>query len=193
MNFSALAFIFMLGWYNQKNAGYIKGGSYPLAQRMVEKFLNLGGKISFRKKVEKIVVENNRAKGVILSDGETVNADYVIGTADGFDTIYKMLEGKYVNRKIDFAYKNWKPFTPLVQVSFGIDKQIPSEAPVIINVSKGLKIGRTILENGYSVMNYSYDPTMAPEGKTTIIMRFESPWKLWENLEEGEYKKEKNR
>ena len=28
-NFSALAFLFMLGWFNQKNAGYIKGGSYP--------------------------------------------------------------------------------------------------------------------------------------------------------------------
>jgi phytoene dehydrogenase-like protein len=190
-NFSALAFIFMLGWYNQKNAGYIKGGSYPLAQRMVEKFRKLGGKISYRKRVEKIVVENNITRGVILTDGEKVDADYVIGTADGYTTIYKMLEGKYVNKKIDFAYRNWELFTPLVQVSFGINKSIPSEAPIIVSVTKGTKIGRTSLENGYSVMNYSYDPTMAPEGKTTIVLRFESPWKLWENLEGEEYKNEK--
>jgi phytoene dehydrogenase-like protein len=190
-NFSALAFIFMLGWYNQKNAGYIKGGSYPLAQRMVEKFQNLGGKMRYREKVEKIVIENNRAKGVMLVGGEIVEADYVIGTADGYTTIFKMLEGKYVSKEIDFAYKNWELFTPIVQVSFGINKSVPSEAPIIVNVTKGLKIGRTPLENGFSVMNYSYDPTMAPEGKTTLVLRYESPWRYWQNLEGDHYKDEK--
>ena len=190
-NFSALAFIFMLGWFNQKNAGYIKGGSFPLAQRMVEKFERLGGKISYKKKVEKIIVENNIARGVILTDGTKILSDYVISAADGYTTIYKMLEGKYTSKKIDFAYKNWGLFTPLVQVSFGISKVIKSESPIIINISKDLRIGRTKLEYGYSVMNYSYDTTMAPEGKTSIVMRYESPWKLWENLEGDEYYSEK--
>ncbi len=190
-NFSALAFIFMLGWFNQKNAGYIKGGSYPLAQRMVEKFIKHRGKISYKKKVEEIIVENNIAKGVILTDGSKIFADYVISTADGFTTIYKMLKGKFISKKIDNAYKNWELFTPLVQVSFGINKEIKSESPIIIYTSKDFKIGMTKLENGYSIMNYSFDNTMAPEGKTTIIMRFESPWKLWENLEKEEYLNEK--
>lgn len=190
-NFSALAFIFMLGWFNQKNAGYIKGGSYPLAQRMVDKFIKHGGKISYKKKVEEIIVENNIAKGVILSDGSKIFTDYVISTADGYTTIYKMLKGKFISKKIDNAYKKWELFTPLVQVSFGINKEIKSESPIIIYISKDIKIGMTKLENGYSIMNYSFDETMAPEGKTTIIMRFESPWKLWENLEKEEYLNEK--
>jgi len=190
-NFSALAFIFMLGWFHQKNAGYIKGGSYPFAQRMVEKFEKLGGRISYRKRVEKIVVENNVAKGVILTDGTKIAADYVVGAADGYSTIYKMLEGKYVSKEIDYAYKNWELFPPLVQVSFGVNKVVETEAPIIVNINKELKIGRTLLDAGYSVMNYSYDSTMAPEGKTTIVIRYESPWKLWENLEGEEYKNEK--
>jgi phytoene dehydrogenase-like protein len=190
-NFSALAFIFMLGWFHQKNAGYIKGGSYPFAQRMVEKYEQLGGKITYKKRVEKIVVENNVAKGVILTDGTKIAADYVIGAADGFSTIYKMLEGKYVSKQIDHAYKNWELFTPLVQVSFGVNKVVESEAPIIVNTTKGLKIGRTELEAGYSVMNYSYDSTMAPEGKTTIVMRYESPWSLWKELDGEAYKQEK--
>jgi len=190
-NFSALMFIFMLGWFNQKNAGYIKGGSFHLAQRMVEKFEGLGGKILYKKKVEKISVENNIARGVILTDGTKISADYVISAADGYTTIYKMLEGKYLSKKIDFAYKNWELFTPIVQVSFGINKVIKYASPIIINTSKDIKIGRTKLDYGYSVMNYSYDSTMAPEGKTSIVMRFESPWKLWENLEGGEYENEK--
>jgi phytoene dehydrogenase-like protein len=190
-NFSALAFIFMLAWFNQKNAGYIKGGSFPLAQRMVEKFEKLGGEILYKTKVEKIIVENNIAKGVILSDGRKILSDYVISTADGYTTIYKMLEGKYMSKKIDFAYKNWELFTPLVQVSFGIRKEVKYESPITINISKDIKIGRTQLEYGYSIMNYAYDETMAPAGNTTIVMRYESPWKLWENLEGEEYKNEK--
>jgi phytoene dehydrogenase-like protein len=190
-NFSALAFIFMLGWFHQKNAGYIIGGSYPLAQRMAEKFESLGGKLSYKKRVEKIIVENDTARGVILADGTRITADYVIGAADGYSTIYRMLEGRYVSKQVDFAYKNWELFTPLVQVSFGIGRPQKSGDPILMNISKDLKIGRTRLENGYSVMNYSYDPTMAPEGKTAIVMRYESPWKLWKDLEGDEYKKEK--
>ena len=190
-NFSALGFIFMLAWFNQKNAGYIRGGSLALTQRMVEKFIHLGGSISYNKKVERIIVENDTAKGVILADGTQILSDYVIGAGDGYTTIYKMLEGKYVSKKVDFAFKNWELFTPIVQVSFGINKSIKSEAPFLINISKDLKIGRTKLKSGYSIMNYSFDKTMAPEGKTSIVLRLDSPWKLWKDLEGVEYQNEK--
>ena len=102
-----------------------------------------------------------------------------------------MLGGKYVSKEIDFAYKNWELFMPLVQVSFGIGKKVNADSPVILNFSGETTIGRTKLDYGYSLMNYSYDETMAPEGKTTIVMRFESPWNLWENLEGEEYRDEK--
>jgi phytoene dehydrogenase-like protein len=190
-NFSALAFIFMLAWYHQKNAGYIKGGSYPLAQRMVERFTSFGGTISYGKRVRSIIVEDHQAKGVVLTDGTRIFSDYVLSAADGYSTIYKMLEGKYVSKKIEHAYSHWDLFTPLVQVSFGIKGLIKSDAPVLINITGNRKIGSTRLDYGFSLMNYSYDDTMAPEGKTTIVMRFDSPWKLWENLEGDAYLLEK--
>jgi hypothetical protein len=87
--------------------------------------------------------------------------------------------------------RNWELFTPLVQVSFGIGRELPYETPILIHTAKDLKIGMTNMEYGYSLMNYSYDSTMAPEGKTTLVMRYESPWKLWEHLEGEEYRKEK--
>jgi phytoene dehydrogenase-like protein len=190
-NFSALAFIFMLGWFNQKNAGYIKGGSYPLAQRMVEKYQKLGGKIRYKSKVDQIIVINNTAKGVILTDGSILTADYVISAADGYSTIFKMLGGKYVSKKINHAYQNWELFNPIVQVSFGVKKEISTVAPIIIDFTRGMHIGMTKLDFGFSVMNYSFDNTMAPAGKTTIVMRYESPWKLWENLSGEAYRQEK--
>lgn len=190
-DFSALAFIMMFAWFNQKNAGYLTGGSLPMARRMTSRFLDLGGKLTTKSRVTKIVVENNIAKGVILSDSTEIVADYVISAADGHSTIFDMLEGKYQNRKISNAYENWKLFTPIVQVSFGINKKIESEVPVEMWLIKDKVIGRTKTSNGYSIMNYYFDHTMAPEGKSVIVMRFDSPWELWEDIDPGRYKIEK--
>jgi phytoene dehydrogenase-like protein len=190
-DFSALVFIMMFAWFNQKNAGYLIGGSLPMAKRMTNRYLDLGGKLRTRTRVTKIIVENNVAKGVILSDGTEIMADYVISAADGHNTIFSMLEGKYINKKISNAYDNWDLFTPLVQVSFGINKIIESEVPVETWIIKDQTIGRTKIRSGYSIMNYCFDPTMAPEGKSVIVVRFDSPWELWKDINASEYKSEK--
>jgi phytoene dehydrogenase-like protein len=190
-DFSALAFLMMLTWFDQNNAGYLMGGSMPLIRRMTDKYKSLGGKLLTGKKVEKIIVENNKACGISLSDGTIINADYVISAADGHSTIFKLLEGKYLSKKINEAYNTWPLFTPLVQVSFGINKALKWDYPVVSYLSKNIKVGRTSLDHGYSIMNYSFDPSMSPEGKSTIILRFESPWELWQNLTGESYTNEK--
>jgi phytoene dehydrogenase-like protein len=190
-DFSALAFIMMFAWFNQKNAGYLIGGSLPMAKRMTNRYLDLGGKLSTGTKVTKIIVENDVVKGVLLSDGAEIKADYVISAADGHSTIFEMLGGKYLTSKILNAYRNWELFTPIVQVSFGVKKKTESEIPVENWIIKDQFIGRTKTTNGYSIMNYSFDPTMAPEGKSVIVMRFDSPWELWKDIDVIEYKKEK--
>jgi phytoene dehydrogenase-like protein len=190
-DFSALAFIMMFAWFNQKNAGYLIGGSLPMAQRMTKRFLGLGGKLTTKKRVSKIIVENDNAKGITLSDGTEIRADYVISAADGHATIFDMLEGKYLTKQITNAYSNWELFTPIVQVSFGLNTKIPADAPVETWLAKDQKIGKTVTENGYSIMNYLFDRTMAPEGKSVIVVRFESPWALWKDTSKEEYESEK--
>lgn len=192
-DFSAFAFLMMLGWFHQKNAGYLLGGSLPLSIRMSEKFKSLGGTLSLVRKVDKIIVNDGIAKGVLLNDGGVIEADYVVSAADGYATVFKMLEGKYQSEQIKTAYSTWALFTPIVQVSFGINKEIKSDVATQTFFSEGLRIGRTVLKNGYSVMNYSFDPTMALKGKTVIVIRFESPWTLWEDLTGENYKTEKKK
>ena len=192
-DFSALAFLMMLGWFNQKNAGYLIGGSLPLAGRMAQKYSSLGGTLSLGKRVAKIAVENNAAVGVILSDGTRIEADHVISAADGHATIYEMLGGKYLTGRIEEAYRTWPLFPPLVQVSFGIDRDVPTRFPVQTFLAKGTTIGGTALETGYTVMNYSFDPTMAPPGKTVVVLRYETPWEFWHDLAGEAYTEEKKR
>ncbi|HEX2976071.1 MAG TPA: NAD(P)/FAD-dependent oxidoreductase [Bacteroidales bacterium] len=192
-DFSALAFIMMFAWFNQKNAGYLIGGSLPMAERMTKRFRELGGILTTRSRVEKIIVEGNTAKGVILSGGKRINADYVISAADGYSTIFNMLEGKYLTKKITNAYKNWELFTPIVQVSFGINGKAESAVPVDSYLAKDQLIGSTKLGSGYSIMNYSFDPTMAPDGKTVLVLRFESEWENWKDMGPADYEKEKEK
>jgi phytoene dehydrogenase-like protein len=190
-DFSALAFIMMFAWFNQRNAGYLLGGSLPIARRMTNRYLDLGGKLRTKSKVSKIVVNNNITKGVILEDGTEIRSDYVVSAADGHSTLFDMLEGKYLDKKLLNAYDKWELFTPFVQVSFGINKRIESEIPVETWLIKDQMIGKTKTLNGYSFMNYRFDSTMAPEGKSVIVMRFDSPWELWKDITSTEYKIEK--
>jgi phytoene dehydrogenase-like protein len=191
IDFSAIAFIMMLAWFNQKNAGYLIGGSLPMTQRMTKRYLDLGGKLRTKSKVTKILVDNNVTKGVILGDGTEIRSDYVVSAADGHSTIYDMLGGKYLDKKISNAYDKWELFTPIVQVSFGINSRIESQVPVETWLIKDQMIGKTKTINGYSLMNYSFDKTMAPDGKSVIVMRFNSPWDLWKDISDIEYKREK--
>lgn len=191
-DFAALAFLMMLAWFNQKNAGYIIGGSLPLAERMTERYSSLGGVFRFGKKASKINIENSIAKGVTLEDGTFIPADYVISAADGYSTIFGMLEGRYLSDEIKDAYLNWQLFTPIVQVSFGINKKFNSGNYYSTFHYKG-NVGSTKLSLGYSIMDYSFDPTMAPEGKSVIVIRFESPWDLWKEMSKEDYQVEKER
>lgn len=192
-DFSALAFLLMLAWFNQRNAGYLIGGSGPFAKRMADRYLSLGGTLSLGKKVQTICVTDSKACGVTLTDGTVSPGDYVISAADGHSTLYSMLGGRFLPKPVKHAYESWTLFTPLVQISFGIAKPVPATFPVQSILAKGKTIGSTILENNYVLMNYCFDPTMAPEGKTVIVLRYESPWEIWKKMDGESYKVEKDR
>ena len=78
-------------------------------------------------------VENNRATGVQCADGTFVPAATVVSCADGHTTIFKMLDGKFVDRKIRFLYDHCQTFPAIMQVSLGIKKVFP-DAPHTLNL-----------------------------------------------------------
>ncbi|HVS97617.1 MAG TPA: FAD-dependent oxidoreductase, partial [Puia sp.] len=172
---------------------YLIGGSLAVSGAMTEKYLSLGGKLTLGKKVVRILVYDDKATGVLLDDGSQLSADYIISAADGHSTLFDMLDPKFVSTKFQKAYASWPVFKPLVQVSFGIDRVLPWTCPVRSIRTAGAKIGSTAVDSGYTIMNYSFDPTMAPEGKSVLILRFESPWSVWKDLTGDAYLAEKKR
>lgn len=189
---SALAFMLLFASLKERNASYPLGGSQPFAGRMAERFLELGGVLHLGRGVASVIVEKRRAVGVRLTDESEYRADGIISTADLRTTLYGLLGGRYVSAKIERALAEWRLYTPLVQVSFGVRRAFDEPVvPLTQVVAPGEQIGSTTLALGYSILNYAFDRTMAPAGKSVVILRYESPYELWAGMPEDIYHKEK--
>ncbi|WPP49803.1 phytoene desaturase family protein [Catalinimonas niigatensis] len=193
-----IAILFTLGWMNNQQAGYPVGGSGHFTAKIVDKFLASGGAIQYQAPVKEILVRNDCAKGIILEDGRKLYADYVVSAADGYTTIYHMLQGKYKNKKIDRYYLSFPLFKPVLFASFGINYPFKGLEGTALGRSfpldNPLKAGTTV-HNRLSVQIYNFDPTLAPEGKTLITSMIETDYEYWKALakDQDKYKKEKGR
>jgi phytoene dehydrogenase-like protein len=58
-------------------------GSLEFSKAIESSYIDLGGETHYRSKVERILVEDNRAMGVRLEDGTEKRADIVVSAADG--------------------------------------------------------------------------------------------------------------
>lgn len=179
--------------------GFPEGGSLNLAKSIEQRFTNLGGKINYGAKIKKILVENNKAVGVQLEDGTEERANIVVSAADGYTTIYKMLEGKYLNKKLKRCYEKEAVTPSMVQVSIGVDMDVSSVAdPHAIFNMYPLKKPIMIAGKAHNIIrikNYSFDPSFAPEGKSTLVIPFGSEAVDWEEIytDKARYQAEKQK
>ena len=188
--------LIFLATLNNKDGGWPIGGSMALSRNIEKRYFALGGEISYKAKVKTIIAESNRALGVQLEDGSEHLADVVVSAADGYSTIFNMLQGKYVNDSIS-AYYNGYPKTQAfgLEVWYGVARDFSKEPHAIVLfldepiTIEGQQRDRLDLE----VINF--DPTMAPPGNTVLKVVFESDYDYWKKLSQNpeEYKAEKQR
>jgi phytoene desaturase len=187
--------IMLLAMMADGQLGLLEGGSRRLARSLEKRYRALGGDVTYRATVEKILVENNRAVGVRLADGSEHLGGVVISAADGHSTIYDMLEGRYRNRKIDERYRTWKLFTPTVMAGFGVAREFPGEPYLhLIRLSRPLNAGDE--RDSLMVRLFNYSPSFAPEGKTVVQAAVETSWEFWQELRKRDleaYKARKER
>jgi phytoene dehydrogenase-like protein len=107
--------------------------------------------------------------------------------------MFDLLGGKYLTPRFRKAFEEWPVFTSIVQVSFGINTPVVTRYHTLQVINPGIRIGSTILPNGYTISDYNHDPVITPEGKCVMKLLFESPWEFWESLDDAAYEKEKTR
>jgi len=190
-------FLMSLAMLHQKTSGYPLGGSFEFVQSIERRYGDLGGRCHYSSRVSKILVEAGRAVGIKLADGTEHRADFVISAADGYSTIFKMLEGRFLNRKIRGCYENNPIFPPLIYISLGLkqtfDLGLGNSTGVSFPVERPLVIaGERMTRLGFRIHNF--DSSAAPLGKTLVKILLPSNMAFWQPFSQDEqrYRAEKD-
>jgi phytoene dehydrogenase-like protein len=198
---SALFMLMTLGWFHRKSAGYPVGGSLRFAQLIERKYKALGGKIHYGKKVEEILTREigseHEAYGVKIEDKCVHEADLVISAADGYDTVFRMLGGKYIDESVRKIYQDFTPFSSYIQVSIGVSRKFDPQPTTYVPLENELFVDPVTSIDSIGIRIFHFDPTLAPEGKTVITAMLPTKnHEYWINLrltDPHKYKAEKHR
>jgi phytoene dehydrogenase-like protein len=171
--FKLLIMTMPLTFFDKKGAGYPVGGSYLFSRRIADKYLMLGGQIHYSQLVKKIITDGNIAKGILLENDTVIYSDLTISAADWHFTVNEALDGKFINNKL-LALANLKKlqiYPSLIMISLGVNRTF-KDYPHLLRFPLNTAITSPdgTLYSRIESHIYHYDPTMAPEGKTIIVL-----------------------
>lgn len=186
---------FLAGCHN-RILGWPSGGSLAFARTIAARCESLGGEIHYRSPVEKILVENDHAVGVRLRDGTEHRSDVVVSAADGYTTIYGMLDGRYADARIQAYYEAAPDGNEMnLCVALGVARNMQEEphALTLFLERPVVLLGRP--HGRLSVEVYNWDPSLAPPGKTPIKVLLKTTYSQWKALsaDRARYDEEKAR
>ncbi|MDH4261830.1 MAG: NAD(P)/FAD-dependent oxidoreductase [Spirochaetia bacterium] len=178
----ALMCVMPISFMHKKEGGFPLGGSLKFAKAIESKYIELGGKMNYKCRVKKIIVENGVAKGIELENGRIITADIVISAADGRSTLYDMLDGKYLTDQIQTSYKNPSLWPPIMSLSIGVNRDFSKMAEIT-----DFKLNVPIVVGGKEIhwagfFHFCHDLDFAPKGKSVIQTQFETDYFYWKNL-----------
>ena len=179
---------------------YPKGGVGKIAEKLVSGIEKLGSKIRYKANVTEIILENERAVGVKLSNGEEIYSDIIVSNSTRWDTfgLKNKKKGLISTKSVPKSEISWsetyKSSPSFVSIHLGVEKNIISNN---FNCHHIIVEDWDELENEKGVIFVSIptllDESLAPEGKHIVHAFTPSSINEWEGLSRKEYleKKEK--
>lgn len=167
-----------------------QGGSFNLARGLMETFIAAGGTFEPQVSIDRIVIENGKATGIQLADGNTVRAkQFVASTLDvhqTFETLVgrEQLPADFLKKLDGFQYTAWSLFglhlaldeSPRFKaesfdpnINRALKWSIGAETMEDLNAAhQDVQAGRVpdIVQFGSGPLSL-LDPTQAPPGKHT--------------------------
>ncbi|MFE2922293.1 phytoene desaturase family protein [Streptomyces goshikiensis] len=191
--FPVLPFYFQMAAQANRSAGVPEGGSLGLARSIEARYARLGGEITYNAKVERILVENDRAVGVRLADGSEHRADIVVSACDGHTTLMKFLEGRYLDDTYRRLYTQTidEPgmvFPGYVSVFLGLRRDFPQGDPTTTHLLDEATAARLpgIRHPSLNVQFRSrFYPELSPRDTTVVYATYFSDTDPWRKLSEG--------
>ncbi len=197
--FSIYAVITTIAWMSQKAGGYPVGGGEKLLDVMIDTYRKNGGEFRLNSEVDEISIANNKANGVLLTNGEHISSNRVISTADGKLTIENLLKNKYRHKEIEqLLNSNAITYPGLIQISF-VTNKIFGHLPHKLNIDfdTPLRVGKTEMSADMMIRTCPPESGLSPEGTTTFVIHIRvSDTEYWKDLRASDrdlYKQEKLR
>ena len=193
-DYTAYSFLVSYATITSGNGEIPLGGSLAVANRIIQRFTDMGGKLFTNAPVKRIIVEGGTATGIELESGEIKPADEVISAVDMSFLFGRMLDRSYTPKDWAAAYERSGSY-PVIsgfQTAFVTDDTFSGEDTIFFGCEP-IKIGGRSFDRIY-VKNYSYDKSFAPEGKTVIqtnITQSDDDYRYWKSLSKDEYKAKK--
>ena len=198
-HYNFMSMLYMLGHISANDGGIPKGGSLEVVRRLEEKYLEMGGTVRKATSVEKVIIKDGKAVGVLLKNGEELYCDWVVCTTPIEHCLADLLEGKYADKKFDERIQNQKDYpiytftTAVIKCPMRVENKQLSEK---ILLDKPIVIDREYNQVAYR--NYSYD-TSVKGGKDYCVIQAtihsdDEMYFWWKNHKNnGTYKQEKQR
>ncbi|MFF2697182.1 phytoene desaturase family protein [Streptomyces cyaneofuscatus] len=200
--FPLLPYLFNMAAAHHLNAGFPQGGSLGLSRSIEERYLKLGGHVTYRARTEKVLVENDRAIGVELRNGKRYFAEHIVSAADGRTTVYGLLGGRYTGPRIDKLYTDLlqRPgtlFPAVVSAFVGLRGDFdPGEAHStthLLTDEDGKQLPGA-LQNSLVVQARSrYCDGFAPPGRSVLHCTYFSDYAYWKELRTRDRKEYRQR
>ncbi len=189
--FPLLPYLYNLASAYNHNAGFPQGGSLGLARSIEERYTSLGGVITYRARVNRILIEDNRAVGVELKDGTRHYADHIVSACDGYTTIYRLLGGRYTSPRIDKLYNDMlnRPgilYPGVVSAFVGIEGDCdPGDAhstTYLLSEQDSAELPGVQQNSLVVQLRSRYSDGFAPSGKSVIHCTYFSDFTYWKAL-----------
>lgn len=172
--YKAPAFFSMLpGTEIAEGALFPKGGMHRIVEKLLERATELGVQFQYKSPVSKIVVNGNKTQGILLENGQMVEADLVIANADLPYVYKKLLPDKSASDRL--KSKKYSCFA--IVFHWGVDKVYPQLDHHSVFLSEPYKQGldKIFKEKSLSANPSFYihapvrtDKSAAPENQDTL-------------------------
>ncbi|MCX4736500.1 NAD(P)/FAD-dependent oxidoreductase [Streptomyces sp. NBC_01363] len=195
--FPLLPYLFNMAGAHHHNAGFPQGGSLGLSRSIEERYTSLGGRISYRARVERILVEDGRAVGIELRNGRRYYADHVVSACDGHTTIHGLLQGRFTGPRIDKLYNELlhRPgtlFPAVVSAFVGVRGELgpgrPHSTTYLLTPEDAVQLPGALQSSVVVQLRSDYSDGFAPPGRSVVHCTYFSDFAYWKALRAADRK-----
>ncbi len=179
----------------QNDTSYPIGGSIAIPTAFAQGVLKYGGEIRTNVEVTKILVEDDKAVGVVAND-EEIRAKIIVSNAGIKQTVLKLVGESYFEKSYIERVKNLMSSYSAIAYKFALSKPlIEKDLPVLqlTQTEFGPLADKGEEEKAPMAASYlmpipsNMDPNLAPPGKQLIIIGTAAPpwvknWKRWTEI-----------